>query len=434
MNINLDHLTPYQAILRQLSDRVVEAQKPIRILNALKWGPEVQEYFFKHKFRELPPVDKEYYERNAPPFDPDRKIEEFYAIERDIRKQLGQYNGVANIMLRMCREYREVVRMLKLRGTPEFPKISQELYGSSEDAFYAGAPTIKDLAVLISETLARSRKDEADPAEEKRYSCEEAVGILSERLAKYFNDEQQQVHVKVGDDILADAAAGSEWIKLRKDARFSDRDLKLFEVHEGWVHVGTTLNGLAQPICTFLSKGPPSSTINQEGLAIITEIFTFSSYPNRVQRLTDRVNAIYMAEQGANFIDLFNYFQDRGLTEEESYSSAARVFRGCTPNNGAFTKDLVYSKGFVLIYNYIRLAIHQGLQSRVPLLFVGKTTLEDLHILADLLEEGLITPPKYLPPQFKDLAALTAWMTYSLFMNKLSLERLTTDYKGFLHT
>ncbi len=67
------------------------------------------------------------------------------------------------------------------------------------------------------------------------------------------------------------------------------------------MHLGTTLNGLAQPVCTFLSKGPPSSTITQEGLGIIAEVFTFASYPGRVKRLTNRITAVGMAEEGANF-------------------------------------------------------------------------------------------------------------------------------------
>jgi len=426
-------LNPYQLMLRMLSDRIVEAQKPIRILNALKWRPEVQTQFFEKKFKELPQVDKEMYEKTPLLFDPEQKKEEFYAIERDIRKQLGQFSGIANIMLRICREYREVVRMIQARGTHEFPQISQELYGSSQDAFYAGAPTLRDLAGLVSLTLSKIKPHEHDPLAEKRYNSEEAVAILTERLSHYFTDQDQQVRVKISDDILADAAAGAEWIRLRRDAMFSERELRVFEVHEGWVHVATTLNGMEQPICTFLSKGPPSSTINQEGLAIIMEIFTFSSYPQRVRRLTQRVTAIDMAEQGGNFLDVFHFYQEQGYGPEESYNAATRTFRGCLPTDGPFTKDLSYSKGFILIYNYIRLAIKSGLQDQIPLLFLGKTTLEDLHVLSDLVEEGIVTPPKYLPPQFRDLTALTAWMTYSLFLNRLSLEQLTADYKGILN-
>lgn len=425
-------LTPYQQTVRDLSERLVKAQQPIRVLDAIKWGPEIQEAFFEAKCKKLPPVNKDYYfTKNPLNFEPAEKQEEFYAIERDIRRLLGQFSPVGNIMQRMCREYRELVRMLLARGTDEFSKISQELYGSSEDAFYAGAPRLSDLANLVSKTLTNINVQTNTEKDEKCYDSEQAVKILTERFGKYFGHDHQ-VKVKLSDGIIADAAAGAEFIKVRKGATFSERDLRVIEVHEGWVHMGTTLNGMNQPICTFLSKGPPSSTTTQEGLAIIMEIFTFASYPGRVRRLTDRVTAIHMAEEGANFIDVFNHFIAHGFEPELSYSLATRVFRGSTPNGGPFTKDLVYSKGFVMIYNYIRLAIQRGLGARIPLLFAGKTTLEDQKVLADLIEEGLVKPPQFVPPQFADLAALSAWMTYSLFLNKLDLERIAADYKELL--
>ena len=80
----------------------------------------------------------------------------------------------------------------------------------------------------------------------------------------------------------------------------------------------------------------------------------------------------------------------------------------------------------------MRLAVQRGLVNRIPLLFLGKTTLEDLHVLADLQDQGIIIAPKYLPPQFQDLAALSAWMVYSLFLNRLDLRRLAIDFKGIL--
>lgn len=428
-------LTSYEETIKDLSDRIVAAQKPIRILNSLKWDHHIKDYFFEHKFKKLPPVDAAYYQKNSLNFDPAKKTAEFYAIELEIRRKLGQFSGIGGIMRRMCREYREVIRMLIARGTPEFSKISQDLYGSAHDAFYAGAPTLKDLATLVSDTLSRLKRNDIDPAEIKCFSSQEAVEILSARLKQYFatsvRSRKSPVRIILSDDIIADAAAGADTIRIRRGSVFSERDLKIFEVHEGWVHIATTLNGLAQPVCTFLSKGPPSSTVNQEGLAIIMEIFTFSSYPHRVQRLTDRITAIQMAEDGADFIEVFKFFGDQGLSEIDSYSNTRRVFRGSTPVDGPFTKDLSYSKGFILIYNYIRIAIQKGLQEYIPLLFLGKTTLEDLHIYADLKDAGIIIPPIYLPPQFRDLAALSAWMSYSLFLNKLSLEHLTTDYKSF---
>lgn len=426
-------LTPYQQTIHELSERLVKIQRPIRILDAIKWGPEVKEDFFKNKCKKLPEVTREYYYQQPLSFDVTQKKEELYALERDLRRLLGQFNPAGNIMQRMCREYREVVRMLEARGTPEYSKISQELYGSSEDAFYAGAPRLRDLAELITNVLLNIKSHTRDQSDELRYTSEQAVEILGERLGSYFEGSDKRLRVILSDGILADAAAGADAIKIRPGLTFSERQLRVFEVHEGWVHVGTTLNGLAQPICTFLSKGPPSSTVTQEGLAIIMEIFTFASYPDRVFRLTDRVTAVSMAEQGADFLDVFEFFRTRDLNDDVCYSNAMRVFRGSTPDGGPFTKDLVYSKGFILIYNYVRLAIQRGLLDRIPLLFAGKTTLEDQRVLADLVEEGLVVPPRYVPPQFKDIGALTAWMSYSLFLNRLDLERIAMDYKDILH-
>lgn len=423
----------YAEVIRTLSDRIVAAQRPIRILDALKWDTTIKEDFFKHHFKELPKVDVKFYESNPLRFNPQEKMEEFGVIERDIRRELGQFNSVGLIMQRMCREYTVVVEMLVARGTSEFTKFSQELYGSSIDAFYAGAPTLKDLAELLSNTLTfLHKKSDKNPIDKKKYTSEETVVHLNKCLKSYFKDKSEQPRVILSDNIIADASAGAECIKIRANSTFSKRDLKVFEVHEGWVHLGTTLNGLNQPICTFLSKGPPSSTVTQEGLAIIMEIFTFSSHPGRMQGLTDRITAIHMAETGANFIEVFDFFREQGFLEDEAYVRATRVFRGSTPIGGPFTKDLVYNKGFILIYNYIRLAIQQGLLSRIPMLFVGKTTLEDLSVLSDLHHEGIVVMPKFIPPQFKDLAALSSWMCYSLFLNQLDLKRLALEYKGIL--
>jgi uncharacterized protein (TIGR02421 family) len=421
----------YEQAVYELSERIVAAQKPIRILDALKWDAGVEKFFIESKYKKLPVIDKDYYLQNNPlSFDPEKKKEEFRDIERSIRRKLGQYSGIGSIMQRMCYEYSRVVDMLMARGTPKFTEISQELYGSSEDAFHVGAPTLNDLATLVANTLTKIKDKVSTEADIPKYTSEEAVAILRERLEGYFADNE--IRVELSDGIIADAAAGADRIKIRDGLKFSLREIRTFEIHEGWVHLGTTLNGMAQPICTFLSKGPPSSTVTQEGLAIITEIFTFSSYPGRVRRLTNRISAVSMAEAGANFFDVFRFYLDQGLDEEDSYQSSVRVFRGSTPEGGPYTKDLSYSKGFILIYNFMRLAVQRGLVKRIPLLFVGKTTLEDLHVLADLREEGIVAPPKYIPPQFADLAAVSAWMIYSLFLNRLDLRRLAVDFKGIL--
>ena len=410
-------LTPIEKQMYRLSEQIVAAQRPIRILDSVKWDDTIKKAFFKSKFTKLPSVDSEYYRQTDLGFDPDQKLQEFYNIEYHINRTLGKYSALSTLMQQRCREYRDVIHLIKARGTKDFAKIAQDLYGRSDEAFYIGAPTLMDFSLTVSQALDHIGDKTLTEKDENKYTAKEAVKILSDRLKNYFG-KQRSIHVKVSNNIIADASAGADTIKLREGLTFSKRVIQLYEVHEGWVHLGTTLNGLEQKICTFLSKGLPSTTIIQEGLAILTELFTFSSYPARVRRINNRIVAINMAENGANFIDVFNFFYEKGQSENESYYDAMRIFRGSTPNQGPFTKDLSYSKGFILIYNYLRLSIQNGNLSQIPLLFAGKTNLVNIHLLKELVEEGLLTFPKYIPYQFKDLSALSAWASYSFFLNK----------------
>lgn len=423
----------YQRMIRALSDRLVDAQRPLRILDAVKWDDEVEERFFASKCRELPVVDADYYKERPLSFDARSKKRELRKIEVDVVNQLGRLSSVGEILRRMCREYYSVVDMLEHRGRREFSRRSQELYGSTLEAFHAGEPTLADFGKVMASNLAMIGQKAFLEDEKPTITGECAIKILDENLKESFTKGGcgESVRVILDDGIVADAAAGSDYIKIRQDAMFTMRDLRLLEVHEGWVHVGTTMNGASQPVCTFLSKGPPSATVTQEGLAVLMEVFSFASHPSRLQRLTNRILAVNMAERGANFLEVFRFCQEQGLAERDSYHAAMRVFRGSTPEGKPFTKDISYLKGFVLLYNFIRFAVKRGRLDLLPLLFCGKTVLEDMRILDHLREEGILKPAKFVPPQFRDLHALTAWMCYADFLSSLNSERLETDYASF---
>lgn len=422
----------YQQTIRTLSDRIVAAQTPIRVLDAVKWDDGVKQAFFKANGKALPEVDRAWYQNRPLAFDASAVKLEFQNIERDITRRLGQFSPVGQIMRRMCREYRMVVRMLEARGTADFGLISQELYGAASDAFHAGDPTLADLGLMLSDYLNNIAGKSDLKDEPKTLTAKEAVAMLQSRLNRVFGEAEETIRVFESDGIVADAAAGADYIKVRSDALFNERDVRALEVHEGLVHVGTTLNGQNQPICTFLSKGPPSSTITQEGLAILMEVIAFASYPSRLRKLTNRTRAIHMVEEGADFLQVYEFFREQGFEMAESYGNASRVFRGSTPTGLPFTKDLSYLKGFIMVYNYIQLAVRKGKLEQVPLLFCGKTTLEDMRTLRQLVDEGLVAPPKYLPEQFRDMNALSAWMCFSNFLNHLSLDRIEADYSNIL--
>jgi uncharacterized protein (TIGR02421 family) len=417
-------------LIKDLSRRIIAAQQSIRILDQVKWDESVEKEFFRHKTKRLPLVDKDYYTERPLPFKPSDKIDEFRGILRDTHNQFGEYSPITRLIKRHCDEYIRAIVMLDARGTSLFVELSQELYGSPGDAFYVGGPSLSEMGSLLFDLLGTLDVQLVSDLDIPRYESQEARTILQDRLNTYF--DQDAVKVMVSDGMVADASAGADTIKLSAKTRFTERELRYLEVHEGWVHIGTTINGGLQPHCSFLSKGSPSCSVIQEGLAVMTEVVTMSSYPARLRKITNRVIAIEKVTQGADFMDIFRYFLECGLTDKVAYKQSVRVFRGSLPNGGPFTKDLAYAKGFVLIYNFLCYAISERRIDVVPILFSGKLTLDDVPLLIELKSEGLLVDPKYMPPQFKDLSSLSVWLGFSLYLNQFDFKEIQRNFRSLL--
>jgi uncharacterized protein (TIGR02421 family) len=386
--------------VRDLGERLIAAQRPIRVLDAVHWDTSVERAYFAAGGRELPPVSRDYYGGRPLRFDPAEKTREFLAIEADVRRLLGRDDPAARLLSRRCREYRHAVELLDQRGTPEFARLSRELYGAPDPA---EAVELVGLCATLTDGL-QSPAAEAGPT----LDAESAVRRLAERLGRSF-PRAATVHIRLSDDILADAAAGSDYIKLRRDAHFSPRDLAMLEVHEGWVHLGTTLNGQRQPVCGFLGKGTPATTRTQEGLAVLAELLAGVSHAERLRQVWRRYEAVRMAANGADFRDIFRYFLAGSDDPHESYQRAQRVFRGSLPAGcGPFTKDVCYIAGLARVLDVLRGAVASGRPRAVALLFSGKTGLHDLPVLEQLADDGLLAPPAFVPPPFANPAALAA--------------------------
>ncbi len=416
----------YKEIVAQLSTRIVDAQRPIRVLNSLKWDPSVLEKFRAARYRENPAIDVDWYRSIDLGFDPRQKVQEFEDIVRDVERDLPGDDDLAQLLVTTALQYRDVVRMLESRGTPTFYAYARRLYGSPKDKYPDGRTTVRDSAHVLYGLLT-SLPDDLGPANVRDITAPKAVDILNARLTAYFGEST--VRVAEDDGIFADAAAGSDYVKIRRGAQFSLRDIDLFEVHEGWVHLATSLNGQAQPVATWLAKGPPRTTAAQEGLAALMEIFTFRTYPRRARRLNDRVLAVDKAEDGADFVQIFEWYRTEGYDEEDCFNATRRVFRGGPTTGGApFTKDICYSKGIVLNYAFIRACIEHDRAELIPYLFVGKIAHEDIPVLAARVGDGVVRPPIFLPPTFRDLNGLAIWMSYSTFFTRLGGAEVSEHY------
>ena len=419
----------YKEKLKALSERIVEAQRPIRVLDAIKWNSKIEAEFFAHKCKELPKMGAAKYSQQSLGFDVKKKDEELAAIVTDIRLHLGEEDEMGRLLVNMAEEYREVGRMLAARGTKKFYESSRRLYGSPKDTFFDGKMTLMDQAQQLYGILTNLDQKSLGQEYPKNLDSETVVEELSSRFSRSFLKDR--IEVKLDDGIVADAAAGADTIKIKEGVKFSKKDIDIFEVHEGWVHVATSLNGKAQKVSTFLSKGPPRCAATQEGLAILMEILTFSTYPLRARTINDRILGVNKAEEGANFLQVYEFYLTEQYSESDAYRNAVRVFRGGDIEGGApFTKDISYCLGFIENYNFIQLAIQRGRPEIIPFLFAGKVNVKDVPLLYQRSHDGVVDAPALLPPHFEDLNGLAVWMSFSNFLNRVDMATVSSYYDG----
>ena len=406
-------------LLRDVSAQILEAQRPIRVLRLLGWDEQVERDFFASGARELPrPIYR------VPP-----EIAEAGERFRALKAAVPGRSAIETFLRDTCDAFATAARMLSAVGSKDFYYHSVELYGRPATLSADRKTTNLDLARHFADVIDGLAGAEEMPSAEDALSmsAEEVVPILAARFASFFPDHP--IKVELVDGIAAKAVAGVDGVRIKRDARFSRRDLLQLEYHEGHVHVATALNGRAQPTLSFIGFPSPRTTATQEGLAVLTEFMTQSSSVERLRRLSDRTLAIKMAEDGADFCELYRFFLGRGHDQGTAYDCARRVCRGGVLEGGApFTKDVCYLDGLLRVTNFLRVALVKGHLEYVRLLFAGKIDLEDVPLFGRLLREGegsIIRAPRYLPAWARDLSYLTAFMSYSAFLGEsdLSVER-----------
>ena len=401
-----------------LASRLVEAQRPIRVLDQIKWSPDVFERFRDSRFKEPPKIDARYYAGLPLAFDAEGLKGTLRELLDDIERDVSGADAIGSILISSATQYLRLIEMLEARGTPRFYELSRELYGSAREVFKDGVTEVRHLARDLYQILTELDDSLLGPIQERSVTAEEAVAQLEQRFEQTFGPGT--IRVMLDDGIVADAAAGSDYVKVRNGAMFTTRDIRILEVHEGWAHVATSLNGQQQPVARWLAKGPPRVAATQEGLAALLEVLTFTSYPSRARRLNDRVLAVDKAESGADFAEVFEWLRTEGYDEETCFWNTHRVFRGGTTSGGApFTKDIVYMKGIVSNYNFLQSTIAAGRPELIRWLFVGKVALEDIPVLAERAHSGVVAPPKYVPRIFDDLNGIAIWLGISTFWGRL---------------
>ena len=159
---------------------------------------------------------------------------------------------------------------------------------------------------------------------------------------------------------------------------------------------------------------------------MLAEQITGSLDIERMKRVSLRTEAIAMALEGADFLQVFGHFMEAGQDPSESFASAQRVFRGVPVEGGsAFAKDTVYLRGLVEVHTFFRHALREGRLRQCRRLFAGKMTLADVERFEPLFESGALSPPRWLPPWAARANGLAGLLAFSLFANRIRLDRLS---------
>ncbi|MBI4511557.1 MAG: DUF1704 domain-containing protein [Deltaproteobacteria bacterium] len=409
--------------LSEVSRELSEVQKPIRVLRALAWPPEVREDFFARGARELPRATYE-----GPRFDVAATVRRL----REITARISGDNDIERLLRDTCESYEIAAQLLASVGTRRFWALSCELYGRPQSVSCDGKTTNLALAEHFDRVIDHYAGQGLGLVEDKpELTALEVAEELQRRFDRFF--VHHPIRVEVVDSLSANAVAGADVVKINRASGFSRRDVEQLAHHEGYVHVATTLNGRSQPLFSILGTGAPRTTRTQEGLAIFSEFISQTMDLERLRRLTDRILAIKMAEDGASFLELYRYFLEHGHAPTQAFECARRVCRGGLVEGGApFTKDVVYLDGLIRVSNFLRVAITSGKLEYVQTLFVGKLDLSDIPIFAQLRREGVLAEPRYLPDWARDLPFLTAYMAYSAFLNQTDLDATHEYYEDII--
>lgn len=427
MNASDARPSPLSAGDRKLRRRAIAAAKvladaarPLRVLRSIDWAPAVRERFLARKGKALPRVE-------YAPYDATRTLEGLAPA----RQAKTGHAGIDAWLARHAEAIEATARMLEAIGTPGFYRWGRALFGDSSTPLHYHPATPLDLARSIHDSIDQLAGGRPDFVAPPAQSAMVVARSLRAEVRRHFGDDAPAVRVVPA--LSANALATSKEIRIRRDARFTDRDAQQLLQHEAYIHVATSINGRHQDLLPLLGVSYPYTTRTQEGLAVFAEVITGSMELDRLRRLADRVVAIQMAIDGADFLQVYRWFLDRIGEAGQAFENTRRVFRGGVLTGGApFTKDVTYLFGLLQITNLVRAAFAIGRTDALRTLFCGKVDIGDVPLLCELVQLKLCRAPRHLPPWVSDPRALLATMTYSTFINRFDLGAMAEQARRLL--
>ena len=403
--------------LSDISETLYRISREVRILRHLRWPESVEIEFFEKKSQVLPKI-------KYPNFD-------YNKISTKLKTLENQYGDTPydNWLKDKAAQIKIGSELLKSCGEKEFFDYSAKLYGAPKFPLSDGETSSLDIARKFEATLDSHFNHLPNHLNHDFISSIEVKDEIEKKVFNVFKEASPKVIIS--DELSAKATASSKNIKIKEGARFTKNDIDQLFNHEAMVHVATSLNGKTQKDMKILGANYGKVTKTQEGLAVFSEFITGCIDINRMYRISDRVIAIQMSKDGANFIDVYQFFLKRSKIKSQAFDDARRVFRGgVISGETPFTKDIVYLDGLVRIHNFLKIAISNGKTDAIEILFSGKIDLNDVSILLKMKKDGLIKKPKFLPKWAKNMNYLISYFLFSNFVGKMNYDKVGGHYNS----
>lgn len=405
-----------QALLARVTQGLEPSTRKTVLLSAIGWPNEVEAAFFAHGATELPEVTYTVDREGAR-----QRIDDLTALEQSIDAS----DDVGRWLRASVHSFIDGNRMLLAVGTRYFYMLSRELYGSARDEFAGASARHLDLAEHVLARLETTREAEPDPLTLDAHAFAER---LRERLVR--RTPPLAIEVVVDDHLIARVQAGMSRVRIRSDARFAEEDIDNLWSHEIETHALTAHNGAAQAQAPFLRAGGPRSTRTQEGLATFAELYDHDLSIERMRQLAERVKMVDMAEQGADFIELYRFALAHGKSPREAFLDAQRICRGGLIGGGApFTKDLVYLSGLMEIYTFLSVMVRGDERDKAEMAMAGRIALEDIPTLHALQREGVLQKPLYLPRWLSHWRGLLPYFALTSFLTEFNLDEVAKRFR-----
>jgi uncharacterized protein (TIGR02421 family) len=283
--------------------------------------------------------------------------------------------AVAAVLGRLRDELDTLARMVAARETDEFIGLSGEVHGLVGDEALAEAESILDVLHGWS----------ADWVEHAADAQEFAAAARREIAALRAGHPDLEAEVEIRDDVHGVMVVRGTLLVDRL-AQIDPRRVEALVQHEVGTHIVTEVNGSHQPLRS-LQVGLAGYEETQEGVAVLAEHAVGGLTSERLALLAARVLVTRRRIEEASFADtVAELVEDHGFRPRAAFDVAIRVHRG-----GGLLKDAVYLRGLMRAIAHLR----EG-GDLAPLL-VGKVDLGDIDALVDLLDRGVLTPPRVLP-------------------------------------